>query len=140
MTLKKRIAVLVFFVLTSQISYSQSNIHEDLLIGKWKFVKFDWPNFVPDTAKIIKEANKHFKDAIYTFTKDKRLLITQPNGPKGYSTNLIYKIKKDKVYTWPVESPQNEPQILEIDLLDKNYLKFYVKGFDPTVTFKRISD
>jgi len=140
MIIKKTIGLLVFYLFTLQVSFSQTKIDFNLLVGKWKFVNFEWPNYVPDTAKIIKESNKNFKDAIYSFTKDKRLIITQSYTPKGYSNNLTYTIKDGKVYVLPVSKPKENPQILEIDFLDNTYLKFYVKGFPPVGTFKRISN
>ncbi|MDI9365866.1 MAG: hypothetical protein QM541_13000 [Flavobacterium sp.] len=140
MTFKKTFCLFILFILTSSITNSQSKIDFSKLVGKWKFVKFDWPNFVPDTARIKKESDKNFKDAVYNFTKDKRLIITQTNVPKGYSTNLTYSVKGEKVYVLPLNNPKAQPQVLEIDLLNESLLKFYVVGMDPVGTFKRVKE
>jgi len=135
---KKIYFIFIFSFLTLTYSFAQSKIDYKLLIGKWKFVKFDWPNFVPDTAKIRKESDRAFRSTVYNFTKDKKLLITQENTPKGYSKNLTYTIKNNKIYMFPVGNDKASPQIIEIEFLDKTYLTFYVEGYDPVGTFKRI--
>ena len=139
MKFKKSVVFLLFYFLINSIAYSQAKIDFNLLIGKWKFVKFEWPNFVPETAKIRQESSHKFDGTIYNFSKDKHITIIQPNAPKGYTKNLTYTIKGNKVYVLPVGIPKAEPQILEIDFLDKSSLVFYVVGSDPVATFKRVN-
>jgi hypothetical protein len=89
--MKSLVALLLGVIFTFTVAHGQSKIDSNLLVGKWKFVKFEWPDFVSDTDGVVKQSNKEFQGAVYNFTKDKRLLITQPNGPKSPSNLMASK-------------------------------------------------
>lgn len=106
--------------------------NRDLLVGRWLFVRFDWPNFVKPNDPIIAQSNNQFKDMIYIFTKNK-IITQQKNGPKEANQEMVYTFSKDNKYI-----QVKGENIAEIDFLDENYLKLYVQGFDPVGVFKRI--
>jgi hypothetical protein len=94
--MKSLFALLLGVIFTFTIAHGQSKLDSSLLVGKWKFVKFELPGGESDTEGMIEKSNKEFKGAVYNFTKDKRLLITQPNGPKSPG-NLKYSINGSKI-------------------------------------------
>jgi|LakMenE18May11ns_1017448.scaffolds.fasta_scaffold9848408_2 hypothetical protein len=134
----KSIFLLTFLLLNCFGTKGQTKINSELLIGTWKFVRFIWPNFVPENAKIINESNNTFKDATYQFTKDKRLIIIHPNDKIKNNSNLTYVIKANNIYVSPLTNLKGEQLIIEVDILDKKTLQIYVRGFDPVGIFKRV--
>jgi hypothetical protein len=117
----------VFFLSCNQIS------NEELLIGKWQFVKFEWPDSVNPDEKIVIESNKKFKNLIYEFTKDKKFIMFS-DTQEEFNKQTTYTLKDDKRIQ--LETGQ---QVLLIDHLDRNSFKFYVEGMVPKGIFKRIN-
>jgi hypothetical protein len=137
--MKSLFTLLLSLIFTFTVAHGQSKIDSSLLMGKWKFVKFEWPDIESDTAGVIKRSNKEFKDAVYNFIKDKRLLIIQPNGPKNPS-NLKYSINGVKVYVKPTGAPKSAVQVIVIEALNKEQLRFSVEGSDVVGVFQRINE
>jgi hypothetical protein len=137
--MKSFFALLLGVIFTFTVAHGQSRIDSSLLVGKWKFVKFELPDGWSDTAGLIDKANKEFKGAIYNFTEDKRMLITQPNGPKSPG-NLKYSINGVKVYVKQPGAPKSATQVIVIKILDKKQLKFSVEGSEAVGIFQRISE
>jgi hypothetical protein len=131
------IATILVFILSGL--RGQTIINTQLLVGTWKFVRFDWPNFIPETAKIRKESNQIFKDATYQFTKDKKLIVTYPNDRTKSNSGLIYFVKANNIYVRPAGNSKVKPQVIEVDILDKMTLQIYVQGFEPVGIFNRIN-
>ena len=137
--MKSFFALLLSIIFTFTVAHGQSKIDSSLLVGKWKFVKFELPDGWSDTAGLIDKSNKEFKGAIYNFTKDKRMLITQPNGPKSPG-NLKYSINGVKVYVKPAGAPKSATQVIVIEVLDQEQLRFSVEGSEAVGIFQRISE
>jgi hypothetical protein len=134
----KSIFLLTFLLLNCIGTKGQTKINPELLIGTLKFVRFIWPNFIPENAKIKNESYNTFRDATYQFTKDKRLIIIHPNDKLKNNSNLTYVIKENNIYVSPSINLKGDQQIIEVDILNKTTLQIYVRGFDPVGIFKRV--
>ena len=137
--MKNKIILTLFVLLIIGLlnGKSQVPVKTNILAGKWGFIRFDWPNFVPDTASVRSKFQREFKGTTYLFTKDKRLIINQPNVATMHNVQLVWALKGEKLYISPTQMTKNK-QIADIDFLDENYLKLYVEGYDPVGVFQRI--
>src|SRR5580704_16006802 len=129
-TRKSLSIILVFLIGLVSISFAQVK-NSELIIGKWLFVKFEFPKNVPPDDEIVLAANKKFKDVIYNFTKDKKFIMEQKNSSNGFNKQTTYVFEGDKYVKLAVG------QVIRIEYLDANNLRIHVEGFDPIGIFKR---
>ncbi len=108
------------------------------LTGRWKFEKFDWPNYLTDTDRVVVNSTIQFKDAVYTFSGKDHFSTYLPNIPKPNRTELKYHVKEGNIYIENPDGPPEEVQKIEVDQLTKKYLRIYIPGYPPVATFKKM--
>ena len=134
MNIKRNLALIIACLLlfiTARVDGQVNN--RDLIIGKWSFVRFDWPESVPSGAKIIAESTKNFTGVVYVFTKDNKFIMTKKGDSKNWNKTTTYSFSKDNNSVNLAAG-----QTMEIRFLSEDTMTIYVKGFDPMGIFRKI--
>ena len=104
---------------------AQSSKYPQLIIGKWVFESFRFPNFIDPKSERVRVMTTAFKGVTYTFTADKKFTVTKAGSSKVLIRGT-YRFIKNNHYIMVKYTGANTEEEVEIDYLTEERLNMYV--------------
>lgn len=122
--MKTLLCLLLLFLISS---FQQQQSLRQLIVGKWRFNKFQFPTYNPDSISVMRENASH-QNMILKFTQDGNFYLLDANDLNAVSNQSVYKIIDQKrmliIGNDTCEIHRLNKRILEIHSLGWTIMRF----------------
>src|ERR1700752_1169246 len=94
----KKILVFFFVFASFAPASAQSSKYPELIVGRWKFESFKFPNFIDPNSAEVKRATAAHKEVVYIFSADKKFSIEKAGFKQPLQKGIYGFIKNNKSF------------------------------------------